>query len=143
MKKKTRFRRLKQTPVCTLEKKRKSLETTPPPTATTTTPGTPATSTAAAPVCLLAGLVLRLGGVVHEQSVQRQAVGEDVITDRGATDVDGVQRDRVTALGGHFHGAEGSVHLRGDRGDGAVENSACIVVTELVTALTFELAVAK
>lgn len=108
------------------KKELNNLETTATATTTRTASATsgPATAPAAA-VCLLAGLVLGLGGVIHEQGVERQAVGEDVITDCRTTNVDGIQRNGVAALGGHLDGAEGGVHLRGDRCDGAVENCAC------------------
>lgn len=112
-------------------KKRNGLESTAPPAPTTATPASPATAATTASVCFLAGLVLRLGGVVHEQSIERQAVGEDVVADCGATDVDGVERDGVTALGGHLDGSEGGVHLRGDGGNGAVENGAWIELVGL------------
>jgi hypothetical protein len=96
-------------------------------TATTTPPASATSAHATAPaaaVCLLAGLVLRLGGVIHKQSVEGQAVGEDIITNCRTTDVDGIQRDGVAALGGHLNGSEGGVHLRRDGCDGAVENCA-------------------
>ena len=107
------------------------LEATSTPAATTTTSATtrPATAPAAA-LCLLAGLILGLGGVIHEQSVEGQAVGKDVITDCGATNVDGIERDRVAALGRHLDGSEGGVHLRRNGCDCAVENCAymnCVV----------------
>lgn len=102
-----------------------NLEATTAATATTTAPATSATSTTATPtIRLLSGLILGLGGVVHQQSVEGQAVGKDVVSDSRATDVDGVQGYRITALGSHLYCSEGGVHLRRDGGDGAVENRA-------------------
>jgi hypothetical protein len=108
------------------KKELNNLETTATATTTTTAPATsgPATAPAAA-VCLLASLVLGLGGVIHEQGIERQAVGKNVIADCRAANVDGIQRNGVTALGGHLDGSEGGVHLRGDRCNGAVENCTC------------------
>lgn len=133
VKKMNRISQRHKTPVVLSERKEEvnELEATSTPAATTTTSATtrPATAPAAA-FCLLAGLILGLGGVIHEQSVEGQAVGEDVITDCGATNVDGIERDRVAALGGHLDGSEGGVHLRRDGCDRAVENCAyrnCVV----------------
>ena len=105
------------------------LEATSTPAATTTTSATtrPATAPAAA-LCLLAGLILGLGGVIHEQSVEGQAVGKDVITDCGATNVDGIERDRVAALGRHLDCAQARVHLRRDGRNGSVEDCSCRLV---------------
>lgn len=97
------------------KKELKNLETAATATTTTTASATsgPATAPAAA-VCLLASLVLGLGGVIHEQGIKRQAVRKDVIADCRATNVDGIQGNGVTALGGHLDGSEGGVHLRRD-----------------------------
>lgn len=103
--------------------KEKALESTAP-TAATTAPASSATTATTASVCLLAGLVLWLGSIVHEQGIERQTVGEDVVADCGATDVDGVEGERIAALGGHLDGAEGGVHLGRDRRNGAVKNGA-------------------
>ncbi len=47
---------------------------------------------------------------------------QDVVTDGGATDVDGVEGDGVPAALGHLDRSESRVHLRRDGGDGAVDN---------------------
>lgn len=102
-----------------------SLESTTTATATTapSTTRTTTTTTASA-VGFLARLVLGLGRVVDQQRIEGQTIGQDVVADRGATDVDGVEGDGITAFGGHFDRAEGGVHLGGDGGDGAVEDGA-------------------
>lgn len=95
-------------------------------------PSTPAPPPGSAPATapaavsgLLAGLVLRLGRIVDEEGVEGKGVGEDVVADGGAADVDRVEGDWVAAARGHFDGAQGGVHLRGDGGDGAVEDGSC------------------
>ena len=98
-------------------------------TATTTATTAPSTTrttttTTASAVRFLARLVLRLGRVVDQQRIEGQTIGQDVVANRGATDVDGVEGDGVAAFGGHFDRAEGGVHLGGDGGDGAVEDGA-------------------
>jgi hypothetical protein len=110
------------------QKKTENLEST----STTTTAGASAPSTAswsttattATTVCLLARFVLRLRCVVDEEGIKGKAVGENVIANRGTADVDGVERNRVAALGGHLDGPERSVHLRGDRHNSAVKDCA-------------------
>lgn len=111
------------------QKKTENLEST---SATTTAGGTSTASTASwsttatttTTVCLLAGLVLGLGCIVDEEGIKGKAVGENVIADRGTADVDSVERNSVTALGGHLDSAERSVHLRRDSHNGAVKNCA-------------------
>lgn len=109
--------------------KTENLEST---SATTTAGGTSTPSTASwsttatttTTVCLLAGFVLGLGCVVDEEGIKGQAVGENVIADRGTADVDSVKRNCVTALGSHLDSAESGVHLRRDSHNGAVKNCA-------------------
>ncbi|TPX15644.1 uncharacterized protein E0L32_004342 [Thyridium curvatum] len=92
-------------------------------------PAAHAPAAAAAPAAavgdLLARLVLGLGRVVDEQRVERQAVGQDEVADRAAANVHRVERDRVLAPGRHLDVAQRRVHLRRDRGDGAVDDGAC------------------
>lgn len=63
-------------------------------------------------LCLFPGLVLGLWRVVDEECVERERVWEDEVSDGGAADVHGVERDRVLALDGHLDCAKGRVHLR-------------------------------
>lgn len=116
-------------------------------TATTTTTasasaasGTTAT-TAAPTVCLLASLVLGLGGIVNKKCVQRQAVGEDVVANGRTANVDSVEREGVTTLGGHLDSSKRGVHLRRDRSDGTVKNCAYIEAFASATLAPLRLAV--
>lgn len=104
-------------------------------TKTATAPATAATAATAAAsrrtstacaVRLLAGLVLGLGRIVDEQGVEGQAVGQDKVADGAAAQVHGVEGDGVLALGGHLDVAQGSVHLRRDGSDGAVNDGAVL-----------------
>lgn len=101
---------------------------TPAPT-TTSSPSTHATPSAPDPTIrnLLAGLILGLGRIVNQQRIERQRVGQDVVADRRAADVHGVELDGFLALGGHFDVAEGGVHLWGDGCDCAVDDGACFL----------------
>lgn len=114
----------------------------PPPSSSKATPASassPSRSTAStsctSPIrCLFPRFVLRFRRVVDEESIQGERVGEDVVSDGRAADVDGVEADGVAALGRHFDSAEGGVHLGGDGGDGAVEDGTCrVFVSEVKT----------
>lgn len=110
-------------------KKNPILETSAPTTSTpsaasTPHPATSATTSATAAIRLLARLVLRLWLVVYKQRVERQAVGQDIMTDCRATNVDRVERDWVSSLRSHFHSTQSGVHLRRNRRNSAVQNGA-------------------
>lgn len=100
---------------------------TPSPSPTTSSATSSNTTAASTTLCFLARLVLGLRLVVDEEGIQGQTVGENVVPDRGAADVNCVEGDGVAALGGHLDGAQGGVHLRRDGGDGAVENCSCFL----------------
>lgn len=109
---------------------------TPPPspspestTSSSTAPSAPipsSTSTASStPLSLFPGLILRFRRVVDQQGVERERVREDEVTDGGAADVDGVERDGVAVAERHLDRAQRRVHLNVDREDGAVDCCAC------------------
>ena len=74
--------------------------------------------------CLLSCLVLRLRRVVDQEGVEWERVWEDEISDGRSAQVDGVECDWVATACSHLDGAERSVHLRGDRCNGAVNDCA-------------------
>ena len=53
---------------------------------------------------------------------------EDVVPDRAAAEVDGVEGHGVAAARGHLDGAERRVHLWGDGCDGSVDDRAWVVL---------------
>lgn len=74
--------------------------------------------------CLLSCLVLRLWRVVDQEGVEWERVWEDEVSDGRSAQVDGVECDWVAAACSHLDSAECSVHLRGDRCNGAVNDCA-------------------
>lgn len=103
------------------------LETSPPSSSsaaaatTWTSSSSPTAPTATTTTCrrrtlsLLPHLILLwLGGVVYEECVERKRVWEDVVSDHGAADVHGVERDWLFALDCHLDCSERCVHLRRD-----------------------------
>lgn len=115
----------KQIPI---EEKKSKKENLKPPSSSSSSPppsSSPPHSTTPAPISLLSRLILRLRLIVHEQRIQRQTVGEDIVSDRGASDIDSIKGDGLAAFRCHFHGAQGRVHLWADCDDGAVEDCSC------------------
>lgn len=98
---------------------------TAPATASSSTPAHTTTTTATTAVGhLLACLVLGLGRIIDEQGIERQGVGQDVVADRRAANVHGVQLDWFLALGRHFDVAQRGVHLGGNGSYRAVDDGA-------------------
>ena len=85
---------------------------------------TPRSTASTAISDLLPCLILRFWRIVYEQVIERKRVGEDVVADRRATDVDGVEGDRVSSALGHLDRPKRGVHLGGDGGDSAVDDRA-------------------
>ena len=68
------------------------------------------------------GLLLDLGGVVNEEGLKLEALGQKEVADVVAADRKVVQRHGFLALDGQLDCAEVGVHGHVDAGDGAHDN---------------------
>lgn len=88
--------------------------TTGPSTRTSTTtaphPSAPAAATHLSSSAALHLPLLGSWGIVDEQSVERQGVGQDIVADVVTTDTEGVQLLRVSVFHCHLHSLQMGVH---------------------------------
>jgi len=100
------------------------------PSPSSSSPSSPSTSRTTSPTAPIRSFfprfILWLWLVVDKQRVEGQTVRENVISNGGATDVDGIKGDGIATFRGHLDRPKRGIHLRRDRGNGAVENSAVL-----------------
>ena len=89
----------------------------------------PAHSAAAASPAAAAAPVARgplLGPVVHQEGLQGEVVGQQVVADVVAPDAEGLQADGVAVLEGHLDALHVGGHGDVDAGDGAADLGAVL-----------------